>query len=66
MTSTIRLPFSVAAFSATLTAAPIPSEYITITGVFRFLAIVEGLAAKNEVMLDGFSDVITLDDMDCK
>ena len=30
---------------------------------FRFLAIVEGLAAKNEVMLDGFNDGIALEDM---
>ena len=30
---------------------------------FLFLVIVEGLAAKNEVMLDGFNGVIALDDM---
>ena len=30
------------------------------------MAIVEGLAVKNEVMLDGFSNVIAPDDMDCK
>ena len=39
---------------------------ISITCSFLFLAIVEGLAAKNEVMLDGFNDGIALDDLDCK
>ena len=30
------------------------------------MAIVKGLAAKKEVMLNDFSDVIALDDLDCK
>ena len=42
------------------------SASISTTCGFRFLAIFEGLAAKNEAMLDGFYDVIALDDMDCK
>ena len=41
----------------------ISSTSISITSGFLFLVLVEGLAAKNEVMLDGFNDVIALDDM---
>ena len=40
-----------------------PSAYISITSGFLFLVIVEGLAAMNDVMLDGFNDVIALDYM---
>ena len=36
-----------------------------ITSGFCFLAIVKGLVAKSNVLLDGFSDFIALDDMDC-
>ena len=39
------------------------TSLITITGGFRFLANVKGLAAKHEVILDGFK-VIALDKMD--
>ena len=66
-TSTKRLSFLVPALSATMTASSGPSSTsITITCGFRFLAIVEGLVAKNEEMLDGFNHVIALDDMECK
>ena len=36
---------------------------LTRTSGFRFLAIIDVLAAKNEVMLNGFRDAIALDDM---
>ena len=42
------------------------SASITITSDLRFFAIVEDLAAKNEVMLDGFNDFIALNDMEYK
>ena len=65
-TSTMRLLFSVAALSATLTAGLGPSSAsITITGGLRFLAIVEGLAANNVALLDDFSDIIAPGYMDC-
>ena len=58
----------VPALSTTMTASVgcSSSASISITCSFLFLAIVEGLVAKNEVMLDGFNDGIAPDDMDCK
>ena len=66
-TSTRRMHFSVAAVFASLTAGSLPLlASITSTGGLRFLVIFEGLAAQNEGMLDGFSDYIAPDNMDCK
>ena len=56
-----------AALSTTMTARSGPSSaFITITYGFRFLAIAKGLAAKDEVMLEGFNDVVAIEDMNCK